>query len=99
MLEDTELTDLELQGHPYTWKRGRNTVPWIEIRLDMALINNLWSDQFPFAKLYNMEGTPSDHSPIFLEPQPRSISANKKRFRFENAWLLEPLCAQIIKNN
>ncbi|KAK1370732.1 hypothetical protein POM88_036824 [Heracleum sosnowskyi] len=36
-LEDTELKDLELYGHPYSWERGRDTDSWIEIRLDRAL--------------------------------------------------------------
>lgn len=28
-----------------------------------------WLDIFPFAKLYNLKGSPSDHSVLFLEPK------------------------------
>lgn len=99
VLDDTELKDLELYGHPYTWERGRDTAAWIEIRLDRALVSNAWWDLFALAKLYNLEGSPSDHSPIFLDPRSTQIVMPKKKFRFENAWLLEPLCAQIVKEN
>lgn len=48
-------------------------------------------------KLYNLEGAPSDHSTILLVPQVYNRSARKHRFKFENAWLTEPMCTQIIK--
>lgn len=98
VLEETNLKDLELSGHPFTWERGRGTQAWKEIRLDRALVSNDWCTLFPLVKLYNLEGTPSDHSPIFLEPKRMQSTAVRKRFRFENAWLLEPLCSQIVKD-
>lgn len=51
------------------------------------------------SKLYTMDGSPSDHSPIFLDPKVIDVPRRKKRFRFENAWLSEPLCLQIVKDN
>lgn len=72
---------------------------WLEIRLDRALEINSWFDLFPLAKLYNLEGSPSDHSPIFLEPIRRDKTLGKRGFRFENAWLMEPLCKQIVREN
>ncbi|KAL8106853.1 hypothetical protein AgCh_023591 [Apium graveolens] len=69
VLEETGLQDMELYGHQFTWERGRNTENWLEIRLDRALVTNGWYGLFPLAKLYRVEGSPSDHSPIFLEPK------------------------------
>ena len=98
-LTDTGLQDIELTGHQYTWEKGRDTEAWIEIRLDRVLVNNLWLAHFPLAKLYNLEGSPSDHSPLLLEPMPKVSTGKKKRFRFKNAWLTEPLCAQIVRDS
>lgn len=58
-----------------------------------------WFDLFPQAKLYNLEGFSSDHSAIFLDLVRRSSRKMKKSFRFENAWLTEPLCSTIVKDN
>lgn len=48
------------------------------------------------AKLYNLEETSSDHSPIFLEPKVASTRLFRKQFCFENFWLAEPMC-MIVK--
>lgn len=45
------------------------------------------------------EGTPSDHSPIYLEPIRAATWTKRRFFKFENAWLIEPFCAQIVKDN
>lgn len=71
----------------------------MEIHLDRAVANELWWNIFPMAKLNNLEGSPSDHSAIFLEPYQKSNAMGRRRFCFENAWLTEPLCKQIVSNN
>lgn len=58
-----------------------------------------WFELFSYSKLYNLEGSPSDHSAIFLEPICTNTSLRKKRFRFKNAWLTEPLCSVIFLEN
>ncbi|XP_074324303.1 uncharacterized protein LOC141661216 [Apium graveolens] len=65
-LEDVGLKDIDLYGHPFTWERGRDTDSFLEIRLDRAMATTNWFDLFPYAKLYNLEGSPSDHSAISL---------------------------------
>lgn len=50
------------------------------------------------AKLYNVEGSPSDHSPLLLCPEMQKKGRTKRYFRFENAWLTEPMCFHIIKD-
>ncbi|XP_074374335.1 uncharacterized protein LOC141714732 [Apium graveolens] len=97
-LQEAELYDLELTGHQFTWEKGRNTSHWTEIRLDRVLANSQWLSLFALAKVYNLEGSPSDHSPLLLCPE-RHVRGNKKRsFRFENVWLTESMCFQIIKD-
>ncbi|KAL8122327.1 hypothetical protein AgCh_018896 [Apium graveolens] len=98
VLAETGLNDLELYGHQYTWEKGRGTTSWLEIRLDRAMVTESWFDLFPTARLYNLEGTPSDHSPLLLMPTSNSTRMGKKRFRFKNAWLTEPLCKYIVSD-
>ncbi|XP_074376795.1 uncharacterized protein LOC141718311 [Apium graveolens] len=93
---DVHLTELELTGHQFTWERGRDIDGWMEIRLDRALINENWLNNFPMAKLYNLEGAPSDHSAILLVPHVLNCSARAYRLKFENVWLTEPMCEQLV---
>lgn len=92
MLEDCGLIDMELIGYPYTWERSPGTESWVEIRLDRALTNASFMSNFQEAKLTNMGITTSDHCPILLEPVSQSRTMYVKRFKFENAWLREPMC-------
>lgn len=93
---NTCLTDLELIGHQFTWERGRGTAAWTEVRLDRALTTEDWLRLFPMAKLYNLEASSSDHSPLLLVPEVNNKFTAKRRFRFENAWLTDPMCRQLV---
>ncbi|XP_062075810.1 uncharacterized protein LOC133779929 [Humulus lupulus] len=92
------LFDLELHGYPFTWERGRSNGNLIEIRLDRALASSAWINLFPEAKLSNHEVTTSDHCPLFLTPIPASYVPRIRKFKFENAWLREPMCNKIIED-
>ena len=37
---------ISLIGHPYTWKRGRGTLHWVEEKLDKAMVTKRWWDLF-----------------------------------------------------
>ncbi|XP_074352129.1 uncharacterized protein LOC141691294 [Apium graveolens] len=95
VLDDCNLMDMEMQEYRYTWERGRGTNDWIKIRLDRALVSRTWLDTFQNAKLSNLEVTISDHTPILLEPDIPKQRVNSKRFKFENAWLRDPMCKNI----
>ncbi|XP_074342861.1 uncharacterized protein LOC141680570 [Apium graveolens] len=58
VVEDCNLTDMDLISYPFTWERASGTADHVEVRLDRALV---------------------------------------KRFRFENAWLREPMCQKIVE--
>uniref|UniRef100_A0A803PW73 Reverse transcriptase n=1 Tax=Cannabis sativa TaxID=3483 RepID=A0A803PW73_CANSA len=97
-LDACGLEDMELLGYPFTWERGRGTGAWVEVRLDRALITHSWSSLFPDAKLTNLEVSSSNHCPLFLEPVLKASFHTPRRFRFENAWLSEPMCFQLVKD-
>ncbi|XP_074353527.1 uncharacterized protein LOC141703748 [Apium graveolens] len=98
-LQDAGLIDGNITGHQFTWEWGAGTENWMEVRLDRALTSSLWMQCFPVAKLYNLEGAASNHSPIFFVPQQECKWNIPYKFYFENAWLLDPMCAQLVKDN
>ncbi|KAK1376100.1 CBS-PB1 domain contining protein [Heracleum sosnowskyi] len=99
VLVETGLNDVNLIGHQFTWERGRGTENWTNVRLDRVLTSNSWLELFPFAKLCNIEGPTSNHSPLLLVPMQMHQSGNQRRFRFENAWLIDPMCEQLTRDS
>lgn len=95
-MSEIGLVDLELVGHQYTWERGRGTEAWTEIRLDRALTTVTWLDLFPSVKLYNLEGSTSDNSPILLVHEEDTKFVGRRHFMFKNAWLTEHMCRQLV---
>uniref|UniRef100_A0A803QFT1 Reverse transcriptase domain-containing protein n=1 Tax=Cannabis sativa TaxID=3483 RepID=A0A803QFT1_CANSA len=98
VLSSCNLIDMDMEGYPYTWERGKGTANCIEIRLDRALVSPTWMDNFQDAKLVNYEISTSDHSPLFLDPIMRTVAATRRKFKFENAWLREPMCRTIVES-
>uniref|UniRef100_A0A803NFH1 Reverse transcriptase domain-containing protein n=1 Tax=Cannabis sativa TaxID=3483 RepID=A0A803NFH1_CANSA len=97
-LQQCDLVDIEIHGHPFTWEKGRGSNNWVEVRLDRALASSTWHQIFPTASLTNLDYSTSDHTPIFLEPKPQINVTPIRRFRFENSWLKEPLCVEIVRD-
>lgn len=97
-IQDAGLRGMDLVGHQYTWEKGRDTPDWMEVRLDRAMTTDDWLLSFPMAKLYNLEGSTSDHSAIFLAVQSQTQRPGIFRFKFENTWLTEPMCEQLVKD-
>ncbi|XP_060957722.1 uncharacterized protein LOC133029262 [Cannabis sativa] len=62
------------------------------------MANPAWIQVYPMASLYNLLHSTSDHSPILLECVKCPSLVENKRFKFENAWLKEPMCYQIIND-
>lgn len=99
MVCDCDLTDLDLNGCQYTWEKGRGSPSWTEIRLDRAMVNSKWWDAFQTAQLFNLEISVSDHSPILLQPVEVQKYIMTRRFRFENAWLTDQKCLDLVRDN
>lgn len=53
---------------------------------------------FKDASLTNLEVSTSDHCPLFLELFKAPNEVRTRQFRFENAWLREPMCQQLVKD-
>nr|GMD02284.1 uncharacterized protein LOC109184133 isoform X2 [Ipomoea batatas] len=48
------------------------------------------------AKAVSIVASKSDHMPLYLELQPHSFVRHKGRFRFENMWLRDSMCREIM---
>ncbi|XVE74693.1 hypothetical protein DITRI_Ditri12bG0037900 [Diplodiscus trichospermus] len=96
VVEDCGLHDLGWIGYRFTWERGRGTYRWVQERLDMGLGNHDWCRMFPDTRLFNLVSATSDHAPIFLHVQKRVYQRRSKSFKFENAWLRESKCKNVV---
>lgn len=71
----------------------------VEERLDCALASDSWQGQFPNAILENLPAPSLDHYPIMLLCEPGlQQHHNHSRFKFENAWLIDPEFKTLVNN-
>ena len=98
-MSGSELLDIGMEGYQFTWERSRGTDNWVEERLDRVLATDLWISRFKEARVWSLESSTSDHLPIFMDPKPLAHSRTLKRFRFENIWLREANCAEVVRSS
>lgn len=67
---DCNLTDIPIEGYPFTWSRGRGTEEFVEERLDRAMGILALHNNFPRTRLYNKVAPVSDHSPFVIDTSP-----------------------------
>lgn len=77
-------------------ERGRGTPGWVEEKLDRILVNEEWMELFGGARAWSVEATASDHLPLLLVPEMASRRSFPKRFRFENLWVGEQGCREVV---
>lgn len=93
------LEDLGFVGCEFTWERSRGTPGWIQERLDRGFANQRWRDLFPNAVVQVLEVSTSDHLPLFLNLNMQVYVPKAKRFRFENIWVRETDCLNLVRNS
>ncbi|GAU47810.1 hypothetical protein TSUD_404150 [Trifolium subterraneum] len=95
-ISDCDLSDIPLEGYPFTWIKSRGTPHVIEERLDRAMASTSWLNLFPHVRLSNLLASHSDHSPILLHCTPSSRSRFNGSFRFKNSWFREPDLEEVV---
>jgi hypothetical protein len=96
--------DLGYQGDPFTWSNKQENEHHIKERLDRFCATPSWITRFPRFTNYHITSYSSDHSPILLvfgtNHDFREDSHSKTHLkRFENIWLQDKDCFQIVKTN
>ncbi|KAL5549649.1 hypothetical protein UlMin_004880 [Ulmus minor] len=98
------LADLGFRGPKFTWNRGKNDC-LVQERLDRMLGNGGWLDLFPNSLVHHLNLRGSDHRPLLVEllqvDESSSIGKiwKKGHFHFEEAWVDEVDCSNLIKNH
>lgn len=95
-INDCGLVDLGFVGEKFTWEKSQGKTDWVQERLDRELANQGWCELFPQAELKVWDVSTSDHLPIFLQLHKQVYVTRRKRFKFENVWLREDDCRQIV---
>ncbi|MCH99408.1 endonuclease/exonuclease/phosphatase family protein, partial [Trifolium medium] len=96
-MNDCDLTDIQLEGHRFTWIKSRGSPNVIEERLDRAMVSGDWLALFPEVKLINLLASHSDHSPILLHTDPVHRTKYTYSFKFENLWLKEQDVGEVVE--
>ncbi|KAL5543271.1 hypothetical protein UlMin_010981 [Ulmus minor] len=95
---------MSFRGPKFTWCRGKAT-NLIQERLDRMLGNTEWMDLFPNSRVHHLNLRGSDHRPLLIELLRADEfsflgkSWKKGRFHFEEAWVDEAGCSNIIKEH
>lgn len=90
------LSDIDLEGHKYTWCRSNGASEVVEERLDRAMGTPSWHAKYPNAKLKNLVAAVSDRNPIVLDTNPVIYHRRPRPFRFENKWIKEPDIQNVV---
>jgi hypothetical protein len=99
-LEDCSLGDLGFNGPRYTYTNKRTNGGLTLVRLDRVVANRLWCEQHKGAKVFVLAAQASDHNPIQItfRTNKQWYGSQKRNFKFEDRWWLDPGCRKIIKD-
>ncbi|KAM6563234.1 hypothetical protein CsatB_023232 [Cannabis sativa] len=102
-LDQCFLTEIPAVGDEFTWARNRKSASSLKERLDWCFINHVWRDNFVWPKLSHLDYYGSDHRVLLAEIDfnltPPAQAPRKTRFRFEQFWLKDKECYEIISNS
>lgn len=96
------LQDIHCNGDPFTWVNRRNADNVVFERLDSFVGCLYWRLLFPTARASSLDFYHLDHSPICIDIRSSFVQCIRPRsqlsppFRFENCWLLEADCREIV---
>ncbi|XP_026419800.1 uncharacterized protein LOC113315756 [Papaver somniferum] len=88
------LVDLVYSGSDTTWSYHRQGDEHVSVRLDRALVNNLWINNYTATYLEHLVPIASDHSPIILNTI--STFNQQSPFKLYKCWFQIPSCSTTI---
>ncbi|XP_057440277.1 uncharacterized protein LOC130732189 [Lotus japonicus] len=89
-IADCGLRDVGYSGYRFTWSNKRKAPGTVEERLDYALVNDKWLEQWPVSHVSHLPRYRSDHNPIrmwFGVRRKQEETRRERMFRFEEVWL------------
>ncbi|XP_016185449.1 uncharacterized protein LOC107627098 [Arachis ipaensis] len=89
-IQDMHLVDLALTDRKFTWFRGRSCS-----RIDRALVNVEWLEEFPETRLRGVPRSLSDHCPIIVED--KKLRGGPRPFRSLDSWFTHEGFLSMVK--
>lgn len=91
------LYDLHHSGDPLSW-RGQRGTHFVRCRLDRAVANSEWAENYPAARCQYLEYEGSDHKPLlsFLDP---TIVKRNGLFRYDRRLNLNEQAIKVIRDS
>ena len=98
-MSSCQLQDLGFKGCPYTWSNKRPGEANTKIWPDRSVANKEWTDRFQLSRIVHLSTHASDHLPLLLHVQSFSQPRQQRErsFKFEESWLLQSECADVIQ--
>ncbi|XP_074352119.1 uncharacterized protein LOC141691283 [Apium graveolens] len=96
---DCELQDLGFIGSNYTWEKSIGDPGWMQEHLDRGLATQDWRQLFSNVEVHVLEVSTSDHFPLLLKLNSQIYVPKSRRFYFENLWIKESECLNIVKDS
>ena len=95
MIENCNPIDVKPQVQRFTWicKMEEGI---IKERIDRALVNLNWMEEFLRTQVFNLPIIGCDHGPVLMDADFKDLRA-QKQFKFEIFWVEKKMCRQIIK--
>ena len=97
VLDECGFMDLGYVGPKFTWARHFDNGNSIWERLDRGLATNDWFLKFPGTRVHHLRCDSSDHVPIHIMFSGLDHPRRKKLFRFEEMWLSNLGCSEIVE--
>ncbi|XP_031112059.1 uncharacterized protein LOC116016034 [Ipomoea triloba] len=90
------LIDMGFSGSKLTWVKDSQFGYVKGARLDRALCNISWRNQFPKASIVHLPRVSSDHAPLLIRLRAREGSTGWSHFRFQAAWLTDVRLGEVV---
>ena len=96
VIDECGFLDLGFEGPKYTWSRHFENGSSIWERLDGCLATSSWFLKFPGSKVYHLRCDSSGHIPLLIVLSGLDTPKQKKKFRFEEMWLSNRECEEVV---
>ena len=97
IIDECGFMDLGFIGSQFTWSKHFEDGHSIWERLDKGLANSSWFLKFPGSRVHHLHCSFSDHLPFLINLSGLNQVPRKKKFKFEEMWLDDNRCAEIIE--
>ena len=92
--------DLGYVGSPFTWCNNQFSGALTWIGLERGVATPSWTEMFPFVRMHHIEGSLSDHTPLWvcLDNEQVRFYKTRRPLKFEAVWMKDEHCGDVIKN-